>query len=253
MLRVDPRNAKAVDLSERLAGMVDLTQLPGRPCVVIGGDGFLLAAMRELGPGVPYLGINAGHLGFLLNDPPRDDPGLLRFAQALASGGFDAWPFPRLSLRAQGTDGQEVRAAAVNDLYLERATGQTAHLRVWLDGEQVVDRLVCDGLLVATALGSTAYTYSAGGVPCDPRVRAVQVTAIAPHAPRLSPIVVPIGTRVEVEALSPEKRPVRAVADGVDLGPVRGMEAGPSEEDVQLCFLREHRFTRALLRKVLRT
>jgi NAD kinase len=90
-------------------------------------------------------------------------------------------------------------------------------------------------------------------VPCHPEVRAVQITPIAPHAPRLSPVLLPHGVRVEIEALSTDRRPVRAVADGIDLGPVARLRVAPAEDDVKLAFFDGHTFTRTMLRKVLRS
>ena len=252
MLRVDPRNPRAQELALRLSPHVDLANLPGAPCVVVGGDGFMLSTIRALGTDPVYLGLNAGHLGFLLNDIGQSEATMRAAAARMREGRFRAWNFPRLLMTATNVDGETVSSAAVNDLYLERATGQTAHLHMRVDGEDVVDRLICDGLLVATALGSTAYSYSAGGVPCHPLVRAVHVTPIAPHAPRLSPLIVPIGTIIELEALAWERRPVRAVGDGVDLGPIRNMRVGPDPDEVQLAFLDGHQFTRTLVDKVLR-
>jgi NAD+ kinase len=116
----------------------------------------------------------------------------------------------------------------------------------------VVERLICDGLLVSTALGSTAYSYSAGGVPCHPQVPALLVTPIAPHVPRLTPMMLPLDAVVELSAVDTHRRPVRAVADGVDLGEVVRMQVKNSEDNVQLAFLTGHDFTRTLVRKVLR-
>ena len=121
-----------------------------------------------------------------------------------------------------------------------------------INGDEVVERLICDGMLVATSLGSTAYSYSAGGVPCHPKVRSVAVTPISPHRPRLTPLVLPLHAVVELKALDLHRRPVRAVADGVDLGPVERIRVEDAQDEVRLAFLESHDFTRALFRKVLR-
>ncbi len=249
LLAVDPHNPRAKDLVARLKPFIDLGRLPSPLCVVVGGDGFMLRTIRELGPAHVYLGLNAGHLGFLLNDV--GDAALV--AAAIRDHAWTARRFPRLSMTARKEDGSRVSAVAVNDLYLERATGQTAHFQVKIDGEVVVKRLICDGLLTSTALGSTAYSYSAGGVPCHPLVRALQVTPIAPHVPRLTPLVLPLTSVVELVALDTERRPVRAVADGVDLGHVSGMRVADANSDVTLAFFQGHDFTRAMVRKILRT
>lgn len=247
MIRVDPRNPRAQALHDALAARVDLAALPEPLCLVFGGDGHMLACIRELGPSPVYLGLNAGMLGFLLNDASDLD----RVAGQLARRDWVAHAFPRLALDARGPHGQRYQAFAVNDLYVERSTGQTAHLRVSVNGAMVVDRLICDGLIVATALGSTAYNTSVGGVPCHPTAGVLQVAPISPHAPRLSPVVLPLQARIEVEALHVERRPVRVVADGQDLGLVQHVTVAASGSEVRLAFLGGHDFTETLISKVL--
>ncbi len=247
-LAVDAHNPRAAELVRRLSEFVDLEHLSEGLCVVVGGDGFMLRMVRERGPGVVFLGLNAGRLGFLLNDVQA----MAEVVDQLRRGAWTVTPFPRLRLTAHREDGACIEALAMNDLYVERATGQTAHLKVFINGDEVVDRLICDGMLVATSLGSTAYTYSAGGVPCHPRVPAVAVTPISPHRPRLTPLVLPLHAVVELEALDLHRRPVRAVADGVDLGPVARIRVEDAQNEVRLAFLESHDFTRALFRKVLR-
>ena len=86
-------------------------------------------------------------------------------------------------------------------MYVERQVGQTCHLRVTVDDVEVVGRMVCDGIVAATALGSTAYSFSAGGPAAHRCVRAIQLTAICPHTPRLAPLMLPPASRVRVEVL----------------------------------------------------
>lgn len=245
---VDPRNPRAHVLLEALGRRMDLTALPPTLALVFGGDGWMLQSIRTHGPGLTYFGINAGRLGFLLNDGVDLDA----LAQALSTGRYRSFAFPQLRLQAWNAAGEPLEAEAVNDIYLERSTGQTAHLAVTVDGQPAVERLVCDGLIVATALGSTAYSYSAGGVPCHPRVQAMHVTPIAPHAPRLAPVVLPLDSVVDVEALSVEKRPVRVVCDGVEQGPAVRLRVSRAEDDVRLAFLNTHAFTATLIGKVLK-
>ena len=248
MFRTDPRNPRAAELEAELRARVDPSALPPDLIVVIGGDGWMLQTIRDDAPGHSYLGINAGRLGFLLNDP-RDIDAL---CAQLNAGAWEAFSFPRLRLHATHADGTVDQADAVNDIYVERASGQTAHLAVTVDGELAVENLVCDGLIVATALGSTAYSYSAGGVPCHPRVQLTHVTPIAPHAPRLSPMVLPLDAVVDVEVLSAFRRPVRVVCDGVARGEVVRMQVSRSPDDVRLVFVHPHAFTGTLIRKILK-
>lgn len=252
MLRVDPNNPRAAEVRDRLAARIDLSALPEELCLVVGGDGWMLQCIRELGTAPIYLGLNAGRVGFLLNDTNGGTEVLDRVARALAEGRWSAVGFPLLRFSATSTDGAEIAGVAVNDVYVERMSGQIAHLRVDLEGVTVLDRLVCDGLIVATALGSTAYSFSAGGVPSHPLVQAMQVTPICPHVPRISPVVLPPTTTVAVEALDPARRPVRVVSDGVEQGPIRRMAVDWAHQEVRLAFLEGHHITRTLIRKVLK-
>ncbi len=259
MWRVDPHNPRAERLSQALQAVVgDVLDGPDVH-LVVGGDGWMLHCIHEVtleattdAPVV--LGLNAGTLGFLLNDIDLESPAdIERVGAALRDRAWTAHAFPRLGMTGIAPDGETVSATAVNDLYVERRSGQTARLRLRVDDELVVEKLVCDGLIVATALGSTAYSFSAGGVPCHPRVPALQVTPIAPHGPRLSPTVLPLDVVIEVEALQAERRPVRAVADGIEVGPIVRLEVKRTVPDVVLGFLEGHRFTRALIQKVLQS
>jgi NAD+ kinase len=109
-----------------------------------------------------------------------------------------------------------------------------------------------NGIIAATALGSTAYSFSAGASPCHPALRALQVTPICPHRPRLSPLTLPWGAVLDIDVLDPDRRPVRTVADGEDQGRVRSLRVGPDGRTVKLAFLEGHDFTRTLIAKVLK-
>jgi NAD+ kinase len=251
MLRVDPRNPRAAEMAKAISERVDLDALPEGLCLVFGGDGWMLESIRTVGPERVFLGINAGRLGFLLNDAA--DIGII--ADALTEGAWDTWNFPRLAMSSwpQEPDGTLQHDAAVNDIYLERMTGQTAHLRLQVDGVLLVDRLVCDGIIASTALGSTAYHFSASGHACHPRVSAIHLTPICPHAPRLAPITLPATSVIEVQIIDQDKRPVRVVSDGVDHGPARRVEIKTDSVGVNLAFLEGHDFTATLVRKILMT
>ena len=249
MLRIDSQNSVAHALSERLRYRFDLDGLPDELCVVIGGDGFMLESIREVGAGHVFLGLNAGRVGFLLNDAEDFEATI----EAIENHRWQVHTFPRLSMRATHTTGEnESNAMAVNDVYLERMSGQTAHLQIEINNVPVVNRLVCDGIIASTALGSTAYHFSASGHACHPGVRAIHLTPICTHSPRLAPITLPADATIAIDVINAEKRPVRAVADGVAHPNVSRIEVQRADVDVRLAFLDGHDFTATLVDKILR-
>ena len=249
MLRIDSQNSVALALSERLRDRVDLKALPEELCVVIGGDGFMLESIRAVGAGHVFLGLNAGRVGFLLNDAEDFEATI----EAIEHQHWQVHTFPRLSMQAAHTHGGDAsHAMAVNDVYLERMSGQTAHLQIEINNVPVVNRLVCDGIIASTALGSTAYHFSASGHACHPGVRAIHLTPICTHSPRLAPITLPADATIAIDVISAEKRPVRAVADGVAHPNVSRIEIQRADVDVRLAFLDGHDFTATLVEKILR-
>ena len=246
MIRVDRRNPKAVERGRTLATLLDLHALPPRVCVVLGGDGHLLRVIHEQGAEWTYIGLNCGRVGFLLNE--AEDLGA--FAEAVVQQDYTVREVPRL--RATGlTDAREtVTGAAMNDVYLERMSGQTAHLRVLVNDTEVVERLVCDGLIVSTAIGSTAYSLAAGGPACHASLQLTALVAIAPHKPRMPPILLPHDARITVEVQDFERRPVRMVCDGRDHDGVIKVQVEDSGSPVKLAYLRGHDPTAALISKL---
>lgn len=220
-------------------------------CIVFGGDGTMLRATREHGPAFQYFGVNCGHLGFLMNEIAGTEGEVARrIVDVLATGRYETHAFPRLHMRiVEG--GRLAEARALNDVYVERSLGQSCHLRVTVDEVKVVDRMVCDGVVAATPLGSTAYSFSAGGSAAHPLIRAMHLTAICPHTPRLAPIVLPFGSTVRIEALDADRRPARAVSDGVPHDDARIVEVRGGDDEIRLCFLAGHNFTATMIRKIL--
>ena len=249
MLLVDTRNPSARAVHDRIAPHINIDALPEDLHLIIGGDGWMLSCIHRYGPGPTYLGLNGGHLGFLHNDV--QDPA--EVGAKIMAGAWKAWSFPRLAMTGQCPDGSQVTGTAVNDIYVERMTGQTARIRLRIGGVTVVEQMVCDGLITATALGSTAYSFSAGGVPCHPLVSGIHITPICPHAPRLSPFVLPLDAQIDVEILRHEHRPVRAVSDGIDHGAVLSIKVGTAPEPAKLAFLEGRHFTETMIRKVLKS
>ncbi len=179
--------------------------------VVLGGDGFMLQAlhgMLDRGRVIPAYGMNLGTVGFLMNPYRKRADVLQRLAKAR---GIRIAP-----LRGQAINqvGESFEFAAINEVSLLRETRQTAKIEVTVGQRVRIKQLVCDGVLVSTPAGSTAYNLSAQGpiLPLDSKVLAL--TPISPFRPRRwRGAILPDRLRVSLKVLEPVKRPVAVVAD----------------------------------------
>ena len=180
--------------------------------VALGGDGFMLETLHEnLGNERPIYGMNRGSVGFLMNEYSED--GLLERINAAERAVIHP-----LSMFAIDVHGQEHRAIAMNEVSLLRQTRQTAKLRISIDGKVRLGELSCDGALVATPAGSTAYNLSAHGpiIPLDAKVLALTpISAFRPR--RWRGALLAHTARVTFEILEADKRPVSAVADNFEV------------------------------------
>ncbi|EYD75451.1 NAD kinase [Rubellimicrobium mesophilum DSM 19309] len=176
--------------------------------VALGGDGFMLQTLHAVeGREVPVYGMNRGTVGFLMNAFREGD---LRERIDRA----EHFIINPLRMRAAPVAGGLEEALAINEVSLLRMGPQAAKLRVSVDGRVRIEELVCDGALVATPAGSTAYNYSAHGPVLPIGAEVLALTAIAPFRPRRwRGALIPKDARVRFDVVDPEKRPVRADAD----------------------------------------
>ncbi|MXQ08689.1 NAD kinase [Alphaproteobacteria bacterium GH1-50] len=176
--------------------------------VALGGDGFMLQTLNDVRPlGKPVYGMNCGTVGFLMNEY-REDGLLERLAEAHEE------VINPLFMRAGSEDGSVTEALAINEVSLLRAGPQAARLKISVDGRTRLDELVCDGALVATPAGSTAYNYSAHGPILPIGSEVLALTAVAAFRPRRwRGALVPKSSVVRFDVMNPEKRPVMADAD----------------------------------------
>lgn len=180
--------------------------------VSLGGDGSLLAAARALSKTpLPLIGFNVGRLGYLTAVNEEGFAGALR---ALAEGRYTEEARTALAAESLPADGERKPLPdALNDLVVSRDGGGHAFaLRVSVDGFPVA-RWLCDGLILATPTGSTAYSLSVGGPVVMPSARAITLSVIAPHALSARPLVVPEASRVEV-CVEEGECPATVYADG---------------------------------------
>ena len=189
--------------------------------VALGGDGFLLQTLHEMlqrGKLCPVFGMNRGTVGFLMNDW-RIEGLRERVNRAKA---FSVVP---LRMEAVTIDGERITHPAINEVSLLRETRQTAWIEVSVSGRVVLPELVCDGVLVATPAGSTAYNLSAQGPLLPLGSNLVALTPISPFRPRRwRGALVPDDLRVSLRVLDPQKRPVSAVADQLEVRDVATVE-----------------------------
>ena len=200
--------------------------------IALGGDGFMLETLhRRLASRTPVYGMNRGSVGFLMND--YDEENLLgRIATA------EKAVIHPLVMRVRDASGAAHEALAINEVSLFRQTFQSAKVRIQIDGKVRLAELICDGILVSTPAGSTAYNFSAHGpiIPLSGEVLALTpISAFLPR--RWRGALLSHKAQVTFEVLEIDKRPVSAVADNVEVRDV--IEVNVSEDrtiDLTLLF-----------------
>ena len=216
--------------------------------VALGGDGHMLQALhRFVSTGVPIYGMNRGTVGFLMNDYRED--GLI---ERLAAAEMTA--IHPLRMRAVDAAGKTHEAIAFNEVSLLRQRHQAAKLRIAVDGQTRLEELICDGVIVATPAGSTAYNLSAHGPILPINSKLLAVTPISPFRPRgWRGAILPHEARVKITILESEKRPVAAVADHVEVRQVTEVEvAEDGSRAVKILFDPGHSLAERVLREQFR-
>lgn len=184
--------------------------------VALGGDGFMLATLhRFLSTGKPVYGMNKGTIGFLMNDYSENN------LRARIKAAVESTIQP-LEMRAWDSKGKVHTAKALNEVSMLRQSFQAASLEISIDGKSRLDALICDGIMVATPAGSTAYNLSADGpiLPLDAPLLAL--TPVSPFRPRRwRGALLPSSSVVEITVNELKKRPVNAVADHFEVKSVK--------------------------------
>ena len=235
LIFADERNERARGWAEQLRPFENV-ESPN--CIVsLGGDGTMLRAIRaHWRRRLPFLGINAGHLGFLLNS-----------AESVLGGGFPPGDLvvrqmPMLYVELLKADGSTETALAFNDAWVERVTSQSAWIELKVNDRPRIAKLVADGVLVSTAAGSTAYARSMGCPPLladTPGWLIVGSNVMDP--PGWKSALLSTEASVELRNIGGEKRPVRAFIDGQNAGEVIAMRARQSRiAAAELAFCSQH-------------
>jgi NAD+ kinase len=176
--------------------------------VALGGDGLMLQTLHEVqGLDLPVYGMNCGTVGFLMN--AYEAEGLAERLEVAEEAVLNP-----LAMRAECVNGTVTEALAINEVSLLRAGPQAAKLRISVDGKVRLEELVCDGALLCTPAGSTAYNYSAHGPILPIGSDVLALTAVAAFRPRRwRGALLPKTAEVRFDVLEPDKRPVMADAD----------------------------------------
>jgi len=232
--------AAAARLADRY-GSVPLAQAD--VIVALGGDGFLLQTLREtMSTGKQVYGMNRGTVGFLMNEFNED--GLRERIQVAVPETIRP-----LQMDAVLADGAKVNALAINEVALWRQSYQTAKIRISIDDKVRLEELNCDGVMVATPAGSTAYNLSAHGpiLPLDAPLLAL--TPVSPFRPRRwRGALIPQHAIVRFEILEADKRPVNVAADHTEAKSVLSVTVQQSRrETATLLFDASHSWNERIL------
>jgi NAD+ kinase len=228
---------EAIEAQKRLSeryGEVDPADADA--IVALGGDGHMLQTMhRFMNDGIPFYGMNRGSVGFLMNDY-REGELLERLNEADISR---VHPF---SMIAYDKTGKAHKALAINEVSLFRERYQAAKLKIEVDGTVRMEELICDGVLVATPAGSTAYNLSAHGPILPINAPLLALTPISPFRPRRwRGALLPNKVRITIHVLEADKRPVSAVADHFETRGVTRVEIAKARNtELLLMFDADH-------------
>ncbi|PIE01609.1 MAG: hypothetical protein CSA81_11220 [Acidobacteria bacterium] len=204
--------------------------------LVVGGDGTMIHFAGHLSQfNLPFFGLNYGNVGFMMN---RARGVLPRTLEALKKGAFSIWNFPLLEIQGTDLDGNIHRGLGLNDVTIQRMTSQACRIDVKIGGEKLnYSPFLCDGIILSTPLGSTAYGYNVTRSIVSINTPVVLFTPIA--ASRTFPaqnIMLPLDTRFSFKIIEPVKRKVQMVCDSFSLGALNEAEVFLSKTEVQLCF-----------------
>jgi len=211
--------------------------------VALGGDGFMLETIhRNLAYQRPIYGMNRGTVGFLLNDFHQDD--LMQRLEAAQEAKLQP-----LRMRVTTDSGVQQDSYGFNEVSLLRQTRQAANLEVAIDGKVRIDKLICDGCLVATPAGSTAYNLSAHGPILPIGSDVLALTPISAFRPRRwRGAVLRHTAKIKLTVLDHYKRPVSAVADAHEVRNVAEVEISvDAEKEVTLLFDPDHNLEERIL------
>lgn len=213
--------------------------------VALGGDGLMLQTLHRFRDrGLPIYGMHRGSVGFLMNTF-REDSLVERLAAA------QHVRIHPLLMEAMDSHGTRHRAPAINEVSLLRQTYQASKLRVSIDGKVRLDELICDGIIIATPAGSTAYNLSAHGPILPLGTALLAITPISPFRPRRwRGALVPDKARIDIAVLEADKRPVSASADHYEVRDIVAVSARlDTSSSIDMLFDPDHGLEERILRE----
>jgi NAD+ kinase len=242
-----PKAIAALKELKKRYEVVEITKrrMSAQVIVVLGGDGFMLQTLHKyMKMKLPFYGINCGTVGFLMNHYALDD--LLERINTARN----AILYP-LHMFARRTTGKEIQALAFNEVSLFRQGRQAAKIRVSIDHVVRLKELICDGILVATPAGSTAYNFSAGGPIIPLGANVIALTPLVPFRPRRwRGALLPHSVSINFSILETNKRPVNAVADFTEIENVTEVSICEQRKSgVTLLFDPEHNLEERIIKE----
>jgi len=213
--------------------------------LALGGDGLMLHALHSyMHLDKPIYGMNCGTIGFLMNDYSTE-----QLAQRMLSA--DSFVLHPIAMKAITAEGKAEEAIAFNEVAVIRASGQTANIRVTVDGVVRLENYMGDGLIVSTAAGSTAYNLSAHGPIIPLGSNLLALTPVSPFRPRRwKGALLPHTCAITMDNLDPEKRPLVTSADFRDILNVESVTIREDQShSVQMLFDKDHSLAERIIRE----
>ena len=211
--------------------------------VVLGGDGFMLEAIKSyMSHNLPLFGLNYGSIGFLMNASNKDNLiKRINLSQSIV--------IAPLSMKVKSFDGNSHEAIAINEVSLLRETHQASKIKISIDDKVRLDELICDGILISTPSGSTAYNLSAHGPILPINADVLALTPISAFRPRRwKGAILNNRSEVRFEVIDGKKRPVSAVADSTEFRDIESVTVKQDNENsIQLLFDEQHSFEERIL------
>ena len=211
--------------------------------VVLGGDGFMLEAIKShMSHNLPLFGLNYGSIGFLMNASNKDDLiKRINLSQSIV--------IAPLSMKVKSFDGNSHEAIAINEVSLLRETHQASKIKISIDDNVRLEELICDGILISTPSGSTAYNLSAHGPILPINADVLALTPISAFRPRRwKGAILNNRSEVRFEVIDGKKRPVSAVADSTEFRDIESVTVKQDNKNsIQLLFDEQHSFEERIL------